>query len=155
MLSAYGVETHTLPLVVAGYGVLGGVGWGLGYISPVSTMMRWFPDRFGWGCFFFFCWCCCCYPSLSLLYSYSHSNNNSSPPPFPSPFRRGLATGLALTAFGGGALIATPAAHLLYDHFFELPMYLGDAADVTMETIEGWWGRGERRGYLGDTGELF
>ncbi len=65
-VAALGVHTHQLALVYAGYGVLGGVGLGLGYISPVSTLIKWFPDR------------------------------------------PGLATGLAIMGFGGGAMIGAP-----------------------------------------------
>ena len=68
--AALGTYTHTLPLCYAGYGALGGAGWGLGYISPVSNLMKWFPDK------------------------------------------RGLATGLALASFGGGAILAAPG----YNH---------------------------------------
>ena len=46
-LSGLGCQLHSLPLLYAGYGVLGGIGWGLGYLSPVSTLMRWFPERKG------------------------------------------------------------------------------------------------------------
>lgn len=46
-LTAMGAHYHSLPLMHAGYGVLGGIGWGLGYLSPVSTLMRWFPERKG------------------------------------------------------------------------------------------------------------
>jgi MFS family permease len=38
---------HNLPLVYVGYGLLGGMGWGFGYISPVGNLMKWFPDRRG------------------------------------------------------------------------------------------------------------
>ncbi len=66
MVAAAGVATHLLFLIYLGYGVLGGVGLGLGYISPVSTLIKWFPDR------------------------------------------PGLATGLAIMGFGGGAMIGAP-----------------------------------------------
>ena len=66
MVSAVGVQTHQLWLVYLGYGVLGGCGLGIGYISPVSTLIKWFPDR------------------------------------------PGMATGMAIMGFGGGALIASP-----------------------------------------------
>ena len=65
-LSSLGVATHQLWLLYLGYGVIGGIGLGLGYIAPVSTLVRWFPDR------------------------------------------PGLATGLAIMGFGGGALIGAP-----------------------------------------------
>ena len=58
-----------------GAGVIGGVGLGLGYISPVSTLIKWFPDR------------------------------------------RGMATGMAIMGFGGGAMIGSPLATLLMGHF--------------------------------------
>ncbi|GAC1336713.1 MAG: OFA family MFS transporter [Myxococcales bacterium] len=47
VVSAIGVQMHSLPVVIFGYGVIGGVGLGLGYISPVSTLIKWFPDRPG------------------------------------------------------------------------------------------------------------
>jgi MFS family permease len=47
ILSAIGVQLHSLPVVIFGYGVIGGIGLGLGYISPVSTLIKWFPDRPG------------------------------------------------------------------------------------------------------------
>ena len=66
LVAAGGVALHLLPLIYLGYGVIGGVGLGLGYISPVSTLIKWFPDR------------------------------------------PGLATGLAIMGFGGGAMIGAP-----------------------------------------------
>lgn len=74
-VSALGVHLHRIELLWLGSGVLGGVGLGLGYITPVSTLVRWFPDR------------------------------------------RGLATGLAIMGFGGGALIGTPLATDLMARF--------------------------------------
>lgn len=68
MISALGVSLHQLWLIWLGSGVIGGIGLGLGYISPVSTLIKWFPDR------------------------------------------RGLATGMAIMGFGGGAMIGTPLA---------------------------------------------
>lgn len=75
LVSAAGVETHQLWLLYLGYGVLGGCGLGLGYISPVKTLMTWFPDR------------------------------------------PGMATGLAIMGFGGGALIAAPLSLSLMSAF--------------------------------------
>jgi MFS family permease len=75
LVSALGVELHSLPIVFLGYGVLGGCGLGIGYISPVRTLITWFPDR------------------------------------------PGLATGLAIMGFGGGAMIASPLSVLLMKHF--------------------------------------
>jgi MFS family permease len=66
LISAVGVSIHQLWLIYLGYGVLGGTGLGLGYISPVSTLIKWFPDR------------------------------------------PGMATGMAIMGFGGGAMIASP-----------------------------------------------
>lgn len=66
IVAAGGVAAHSLALIYLGYGVIGGVGLGIGYISPVSTLIRWFPDR------------------------------------------PGLATGLAIMGFGGGAMIGSP-----------------------------------------------
>jgi MFS family permease len=71
LIAAAGVSLHLLPLVYLGYGVVGGVGLGLGYISPVSTLIKWFPDR------------------------------------------PGLATGLAIMGFGGGAMIGSPLGNQL------------------------------------------
>lgn len=74
-ISALGVQVHQLWLIYLGYGVIGGIGLGLGYISPVSTLIKWFPDR------------------------------------------PGMATGLAIMGFGGGALIGAPLARNLMDSF--------------------------------------
>jgi MFS family permease len=74
-LSALGVYLHQIWLIYIGYGVIGGIGLGLGYVSPVSTLIKWFPDR------------------------------------------RGMATGMAIMGFGGGAMIGAPLAVLLMDHF--------------------------------------
>ncbi|MFL9923346.1 OFA family MFS transporter [Herbaspirillum lusitanum] len=75
LISALGVKTHQLWLMWLGSGVIGGVGLGLGYISPVSTLIKWFPDR------------------------------------------RGMATGMAIMGFGGGALVGTPLADALMKKF--------------------------------------
>jgi len=75
IVAAIGVHLHWLWLVYLGYGVLGGCGLGIGYISPVSTLIKWFPDR------------------------------------------PGMATGMAIMGFGGGALIAAPLSVILMDHF--------------------------------------
>ncbi len=74
-ISAFGVYVHQLWMLWIGLGVVGGVGLGLGYISPVSTLVKWFPDR------------------------------------------RGMATGMAIMGFGGGAMIGSPLANLLINHF--------------------------------------
>jgi MFS family permease len=68
LLSALGIHLHQFWLMILGSGVIGGIGLGLGYISPVSTLIKWFPDR------------------------------------------RGMATGMAIMGFGGGAMIGSPLA---------------------------------------------
>ncbi len=75
ILGALGIYTHQLWLLWLGSGVIGGIGLGLGYISPVSTLVKWFPDR------------------------------------------RGMATGMAIMGFGGGAMIGAPLANLLMNYF--------------------------------------
>jgi MFS family permease len=74
-ISAAGIYRHQIWMLWIGSGVIGGCGLGLGYISPVSTLIKWFPDR------------------------------------------RGMATGLAIMGFGGGAMIGTPLADLLMRRF--------------------------------------
>ena len=75
VLGAIGVYTHQLWLMWLGSGVIGGIGLGLGYISPVSTLVKWFPDR------------------------------------------RGMATGMAIMGFGGGAMIGAPLADMLMNYY--------------------------------------
>jgi MFS family permease len=75
LIAALGVYLHRLWLLYLGYGFIGGWGLGLGYISPVSTLIKWFPDR------------------------------------------RGMATGMAIMGFGGGALIAAPLSDALMKRF--------------------------------------
>jgi len=75
LVSALGVYLHNLWIIYLGYGVLGGFGLGIGYISPVSTLIRWFPDR------------------------------------------PGMATGMAIMGFGGGAFIASPLSVWLMGKF--------------------------------------
>ena len=74
-VAALGVYLHEIGLIYLGYGVIGGIGLGLGYVSPVSTLIKWFPDR------------------------------------------RGMATGLAIMGFGGGAMIGAPLSVWLMDAF--------------------------------------
>jgi MFS family permease len=74
-VSALGIWLHQIAIVYLGYGVLGGCGLGIGYISPVSTLIKWFPDR------------------------------------------PGMATGMAIMGFGGGALIASPLEVSLMNAF--------------------------------------
>ena len=75
LISAFGIYSHQLWMMWLGSGVIGGIGLGLGYISPVSTLIKWFPDR------------------------------------------RGMATGMAIMGFGGGALIGSPLANILMNYF--------------------------------------
>ncbi|MGH8728778.1 MAG: L-lactate MFS transporter [Burkholderiales bacterium] len=75
LISAIGVWTHQIWLLYIGYGILGGIGLGLGYVSPVSTLIKWFPDR------------------------------------------RGMATGMAIMGFGGGAMIGAPLSVALMNFF--------------------------------------
>jgi len=74
-ISALGIYWHQIALLWLGSGVIGGCGLGLGYISPVSTLIKWFPDR------------------------------------------RGMATGMAIMGFGGGAMIGSPLADILMRHY--------------------------------------
>ncbi|MCB2105813.1 MAG: OFA family MFS transporter, partial [Rhodobacteraceae bacterium] len=91
IIGSFGISSHQLWLIYLGYGVLGGCGLGLGYVSPVSTLIRWFPDR------------------------------------------RGMATGMAIMGFGGGAMIAAPVKGWLLSAFQKAPDYLG--AEGTVNTV--------------------
>ena len=84
-----------LYLLYLGYGVIGGIGLGLGYVSPVSTLIRWFPDR------------------------------------------RGMATGMAIMGFGGGAMIAKLSIDKLLEKFYKSPEYLGEASSLDLITEAG------------------
>lgn len=75
LVGSAGLAMGQYWLVLLGYGLLGGIGWGIGYISPVSTLIKWFPDK------------------------------------------PGMATGLAIMGFGGGALIASPWSTAMIDMF--------------------------------------
>jgi len=86
LVGSLGIATEQLWLLYLGYGVIGGIGLGIGYISPVSTLIKWFPDR------------------------------------------PGLATGMAIMGFGGGALIASPLSRQLMDLYD--PAYDGTAGTV-------------------------
>jgi MFS family permease len=79
LIGAAGVATKQIWLLYLGYGFVGGIGLGIGYISPVSTLIKWFPDR------------------------------------------PGLATGLAIMGFGGGAIIASPLSEHLLSAFAAKP----------------------------------
>ena len=75
LISALAIHFHNIWLLYFGYGLVGGCGLGIGYITPVSTLIKWFPDR------------------------------------------RGLATGLAIMGFGGGAMVASPMSEALMRYF--------------------------------------
>ena len=75
LIGAFGIYVHQLWIMWLGAGVIGGIGLGLGYISPVSTLIKWFPDH------------------------------------------RGMATGMAIMGFGGGAMIGAPLANMLINYF--------------------------------------
>ena len=87
VISSVGVIYHQLWLMWLGSGVIGGIGLGLGYISPVSTLIKWFPDR------------------------------------------RGMATGMAIMGFGGGAMIGAPLAQML------MTVFRSDAAPGVWQTF--------------------
>jgi MFS family permease len=84
LIAAVGVYVHNIWVVYFGYGLVGGCGLGIGYISPVSTLIKWFPDR------------------------------------------PGMATGMAIMGFGGGAFIASPLSVWLMSKF-STPTHVGVA----------------------------
>lgn len=75
LIGSLGISLHNIWLLYFGYGFIGGIGLGIGYISPVSTLIKWFPDR------------------------------------------KGVATGMAIMGFGGGAMIGSPLAVALMGQF--------------------------------------
>ena len=95
VIGGLGIALHQLWLIYLGYGVIGGCGLGLGYVSPVSTLIRWFPDR------------------------------------------RGMATGMAIMGFGGGAMIGAPLKNWLINTFYSAPEYLGPIASANLTTEAG------------------
>lgn len=88
LVASLGIWLHQLWLLYFGYGVIGGIGLGLGYVSPVSTLIKWFPDR------------------------------------------RGMAAGMAIMGFGGGAIIGAPLKDFLIEHYYRSPAYLGTRDEV-------------------------
>ena len=94
-VAAVGVQLEQLWIVYLGYGVLGGIGLGIGYISPVSTLIKWFPDR------------------------------------------PGLATGLAIMGFGGGAMLASPLTAFLLGTYADVP---DEAIVPTLLTLAALYG---------------
>ncbi len=95
IIGGIGIVTGQLWLLYLGYGVLGGCGLGLGYVSPVSTLIRWFPDR------------------------------------------RGMAAGMAIMGFGGGAMIAKFMIDPLIGFYHRLPEYLGSVDSLNLVTESG------------------
>ena len=95
IVGGFGIATHQLWLLYFGYGVIGGCGLGLAYVSPVSTLIRWFPDR------------------------------------------RGMAAGMAIMGFGGGAMIGTPMKEYFIRLFYRAPDFLGAIGDVELVTQAG------------------
>ena len=95
LIGGLGIHLQQIWLLYLGYGVLGGCGLGLGYVSPVSTLIKWFPDR------------------------------------------RGMAAGLAIMGFGGGAIIGAPLKEWLTGIFYRAPDYLGPAGAVELVTEGG------------------
>ncbi len=95
IIGGIGIVTSQLWLLYLGYGVIGGCGLGLGYVSPVSTLIRWFPDR------------------------------------------RGMATGMAIMGFGGGAMIAKFMIDPFIRFYHRLPDYLGTVDSVNLITESG------------------
>ncbi len=94
-VGSLGIVTGQLWLLYLGYGVIGGCGLGLGYVSPVSTLIRWFPDR------------------------------------------RGMATGMAIMGFGGGAMIAKFMIEPFIRLFYQAPEYLGATESLRLITESG------------------
>ena len=95
VVGGVGIVTGQLWLLYLGYGVIGGCGLGLGYVSPVATLIRWFPDR------------------------------------------RGMATGIAIMGFGGGAMLGKPMIDGFLRLYYEAPQYLGQVDTVKLVTAAG------------------
>lgn len=95
LLGGIGIVSGQLWLLYVGYGVLGGCGLGLGYVSPVGTLIRWFPDR------------------------------------------RGMATGIAIMGFGGGAMLAKPMIGGLLKFYYRAADYLGPVDSIELVTVQG------------------
>ncbi|MGR9093018.1 MAG: OFA family MFS transporter [Gammaproteobacteria bacterium] len=95
IVGGFGIVSGQLWLVYLGYGVIGGCGLGLGYVSPVSTLIRWFPDR------------------------------------------RGMATGIAIMGFGGGAMLGKPMIDGFLEFYYRAPQFLGIADTLELVTEGG------------------
>jgi len=94
-VAGLGVMTHSLPTIYLGYGLLGGLGFAFGYLSPVANLIKWFPDK------------------------------------------RGLATGIGVMAFGGGALLCAPLTQKLLVANQVAPDFVGSMADTNIVTVAG------------------
>ena len=110
VVGGLGIYLHQIWIVYLGYGVLGGCGLGLAYVSPVATLLRWFPDR------------------------------------------RGMAAGMAIMGFGGGAIIAVPLKEFLLNIFDRPPQYLGPVGSVDLIAEQGAQVRGSIRADSGSGG---
>lgn len=95
IIGGIGILLHQLWLIYLGYGVIGGCGLGLGYVSPVATLIRWFPDR------------------------------------------RGMAAGMAIMGFGGGAMIGAPLMEFFIHFYYRPSKYLGTADGINLVTEAG------------------
>ena len=95
LVGSLGIYLNQVWLLYLGYGVIGGCGLGLGYVSPVSTLIRWFPDR------------------------------------------RGMATGMAIMGFGGGAMLGAPLKEYFIQKFYRAPEYLGTVDSLNLITEAG------------------
>ena len=95
LIGGLGIYLHELWLLYLGYGVIGGIGLGLGYVSPVGTLIRWFPDR------------------------------------------RGMATGMAIMGFGGGAMLGAPLKEYLIQRFYVAPDFHGPVEGLKLITQAG------------------
>ncbi len=89
------IINHQLWLIYLGYGVIGGCGLGLGYVSPVSTLIRWFPDR------------------------------------------RGMATGMAIMGFGGGAFFGARIKDFFIQYYYKAPELISNIAESDLITKAG------------------
>jgi len=95
LIGSVGIVNHQLWLIYLGYGVIGGCGLGLGYVSPVSTLIRWFPDR------------------------------------------RGMATGMAIMGFGGGAFFGARIKDFLIQYYYKAPELLSNISESDLITKAG------------------
>ena len=95
LIGSFGIINHQLWLIYLGYGVIGGCGLGLGYVSPVSTLIRWFPDR------------------------------------------RGMATGMAIMGFGGGAFFGARIKDFFIQYYYKAPEILSNISESDLITKAG------------------